>query len=121
MCRHHLPRPKCPPVDAPPERLPPLPKLREGAELREPPKLLDDGAGALYERLGEEFPKLRPLLLFGVNVLRGVVVLVDRLPNERCVAGRVTVERVLLCLLPKDRVPFPGFSEPKERVRFCGA
>lgn len=103
-------------MDLPFEWLPLLPpKLREGAELREPPKLLVDGAGLLYERCDEELPKLR-FLLFGVNVLRGVVD--GLLPNERCGLGRVTVERVLLCLpLPKDRVRLGVVPLPKDRVR----
>ena len=96
------------------------PKLREGAELREPPKLLVDGVGLLYEWRGVELPKLRLLLLlllFGVKVFRGVVALVELLEKERCVLGRVAVERVLLCLpLPKVRVRFCVVPFPKERV-----
>jgi hypothetical protein len=75
----------------------------------------------LYERRGVELPKLRLLLLlFGVNVFRGVV-LVELLENERCVLGRVAVERVLLCLpLPKVRVRFCVVPFPKDRVPlFC--
>lgn len=87
-----------------------------------PPKLLVDGVGLLYERRGAELPKLWLLLLlfFGVKVFRGVVV-AGLLENERCVLGRVTVERVLLCLpLPKDRVRFCVVPFPKDRVpSFC--